>query len=74
MPAEARRHDKLIGIFTVATILFDPPMLSLFSGGTVLGWPLLYVYLFVAWAGVIALIALVVERRRRGIGQADGLD
>ena len=63
MPAESRRRDKLIGLFAFAAILFDPPMLGLFSGGTVLGWPLLYLYLFAAWAGVILLIALVVERK-----------
>ena len=74
MPAEARRHDKLIGLFAFATILFDPPMLGLFSGGTVLGWPQLYIYVFVAWAGVIALVAVVVERRRHKVGHADDPD
>jgi len=74
MPAEARRHDKLIGLFAFAAILFDPPMLGLFGGGTLLGWPLLYIYIFVAWGGVIGLMALVVERRRRSVGHADDPD
>lgn len=65
MPEEARRRDKLIGLFALAAILFNPPMLDLFSGGMVFGWPLLYVYLFVAWGAVIASVTLVIERRRR---------
>jgi hypothetical protein len=64
MPEEARRRDQLVGVFALALVLFNPPILNLFAGGTVLGWPLLYVYLFAAWAAVIAIVALVVERRR----------
>jgi hypothetical protein len=65
VPEEARRRDKLIGLFGLGVLLFNPPLLDLFSGGTVFGWPLLYVYLFGAWAVVIGAAALVVERRRR---------
>lgn len=61
---EARRRDKLIGLFALGLLLFNPPLLDLFSGGTVFGWPLLYVYLFGAWALVIGAAAAVVERRR----------
>ena len=42
-------------------MLFNPPMLNLF-GGTLFGWPALYLYLFVAWALLIAGVALVSER------------
>lgn len=65
MPEEARRRDQLIGLFALGLILFNPPLLNLFSGGTILGWPLLYAYLFFAWALVIAITAAVVSRRRR---------
>jgi hypothetical protein len=65
MPEEARRRDQLAGIFALGVALFNPPLLDLFSGGTVVGWPLLYVYLFAAWGLVIAITALVVGRRRR---------
>jgi hypothetical protein len=64
VPDEARRRDKLIGLFILGLLLFNPPLLDLFSGGTVFGWPLLFVYLFVAWAAVIGVAALIVERRR----------
>jgi hypothetical protein len=64
MPDEARRRDQLIGIFLVGVVLFNPPLLNLFSGPSVFDWPLLYVYIFAAWAAVIALVALIVERRK----------
>ncbi len=60
MPEEARRRDQLAGIFAFGLILFNPPLLNLFSGGTILGWPLLYAYLFGAWGSIIAC------RRHRG--------
>jgi hypothetical protein len=65
MPEEASRRDQLIGIFALGILLFNPPLLDLFDGGTVFGWPLVYVYLFGAWGLVIAAVAVVVERRRR---------
>jgi hypothetical protein len=63
MPQEARRRDRLVGLFALGLILFSPPVLRLFAGTTVLGWPLLFVYLFCAWAALTAMIALTVERK-----------
>lgn len=65
MTEEARQRDKLVGLFVLGLVAFNPPLLSLFSGATLLGWPLLYLYLFAAWAGLIAAVAFVVERRPR---------
>jgi hypothetical protein len=45
-------------------VLFNYPILSLFNqAGSLFGIPLLYVYIFAAWAGVIGLVAWIVERR-----------
>jgi hypothetical protein len=55
------RRDRMIGLFVVGVVLFNPPILNL-VGGSVFGWPALFGYLFVAWAIVIAGIAFVVER------------
>jgi hypothetical protein len=74
MPEEARRRDQLIGLFALGLVLFNPPLLNLFSGGTVLGWPLLYVYLFAAWGLVIAIVAIVVGKRRRRADQFESDD
>ena len=61
------RRDRLVGLFILGVVLFNPPVLNLF-GGTFFGWPALYVYLFGAWALIIVGIAIVAER---GAGPTD---
>lgn len=66
------RRDRLVGLFLLGVVLFNPPVLNL-VGGTLWGWPVLYLYLFIVWALLIAGIAFVVERggspdERRGPG------
>jgi peptidoglycan/LPS O-acetylase OafA/YrhL len=65
MTEDARQRDKLVGLFVLGVALFNPPLLLLFSGKTLFGWPLLYVYLFCVWAILIGFVAVVVERRSR---------
>ncbi len=65
MLRRAARRDRLVGLFILGVVLFNPPVLNLF-GGTVFGWPALFVYLFVAWAVIIAGVAFVVERGGAG--------
>jgi hypothetical protein len=44
-------------------LLFNYPILALFNvPGTLLGIPVLYAYIFIAWALLIVLMALAVER------------
>lgn len=64
MPREARRRDRLVGLFALGLVLFNPPVLLLFAGATLFGWPLLFVYLFCAWAALTGMVALTVERQR----------
>jgi hypothetical protein len=46
----------------LGVVLFNFPVLALFNvAGTFFGVPVLYVYIFVAWAALIALMALVAE-------------
>ena len=55
--------ERLIAVFLFGCLLFNYPLLFLFnSDHRVFGVPLLYVYIFAAWALLIALIALVVGR------------
>jgi hypothetical protein len=57
--------QRLVAVFLLGCLLFSYPLLALFNaGGTVFGIPVLYAYLFAAWAALIALMVLVVERSR----------
>ena len=56
--------DRLIAAFLTGCVLFNYPLLSLFDlPGEIAGIPLVYAYIFAAWALVIALMAWAVERR-----------
>jgi uncharacterized membrane protein YvlD (DUF360 family) len=56
--------QRLVAIVLLGCVLFNYPVLSLFSKpGTWLGIPLLYLYIFVVWAVLIGLTAYVIERR-----------
>ena len=59
-----RKSERLVALAFLGLLLFNYPLLSLFSSedGRVLGVPLLYAYLFTSWALLIALVALVVRR------------
>jgi hypothetical protein len=65
MAHRAPLGPRLVCVFLLGTLLFSFPLLSLFNRvDTVFGVPILFAYLFAAWALVIALLALAVERRR----------
>ena len=58
------KGQRLIALFLLGCLLFNYPLFSLFAGDAeVVGVPLLYVYIFCAWALLITLMAIVVERR-----------
>jgi hypothetical protein len=52
---------RLAALFVFGLALFLPPLVSLPHDGTVLGVPALFAWLFLAWAGLIAALAAVVE-------------
>jgi hypothetical protein len=59
-----RKGQRMIALCMLGCVLFNFPVLALFNvPGTLLGVPLLYAYIFLAWALLIALMAWVVERR-----------
>ena len=64
MAKPSRRGERLIGLFLLGCLLFNFPLLALFNvQATVFGIPMLYTYLFVAWGLLIALVAVIMERR-----------
>lgn len=61
--SERRKGERLVVLAVLGFVLFNYPLLSIFSSErTVLGVPALYAYLFAAWAGLIVLMALVVRK------------
>lgn len=60
------RSQRLAALFLLAALLFNYPLLWLSStDGMLFGVPTLYVYLFSAWAVVIAALAATIERAGR---------
>ena len=65
MQERERKGQRLIALFILGCLLFNYPVLSLFNvAGEVFGVPVLYAYLFTAWALLVALMAIVVEKGR----------
>jgi hypothetical protein len=65
MQRSAITGQRLAAVFLLGCVLFNYPVLSLFNtSGEVLDIPLLYAYIFGAWAALIGLMALVIERRK----------
>lgn len=58
------RGQRMIALCMLGSVLFNFPILPLFNvRGTLLGVPVLYAYIFIAWALLIALMAWVAEKR-----------
>lgn len=59
--------ERLVALFAAGWLLLNYPLLALFGRlGAVAGIPALYLYLFAAWALLIAGIALVLARDAAG--------
>ncbi|MFA7292884.1 MAG: hypothetical protein WC023_11635 [Rhodocyclaceae bacterium] len=65
--------QRLVAVFLVGFVLFNYPVLSLFDrAATLFGVPLVFAYLFLVWAGLILLMAWVVERRSDRVEKPGG--
>ena len=61
----ASKGQRFVALCMLGLLLFNYPILALFNvPGTVFGVPVLYAYIFVAWAVLIALMAFVAESDR----------
>lgn len=60
------KGQRLVALFLLGCLLFNFPLLALFTGsGHIWGIPLIYFYVFAAWLIIIALMALIIERKER---------
>ena len=58
------KGQRLVALGMLGALLFNYPVLALFNvQHTIFGVPVLYAYLFIAWAALIGLMALVTESR-----------
>lgn len=71
MRDQNRDGERLGAVFLLGLILFNPLLIQIFDGGAnvaAFGVPLLYLYLFVGWAVLIGLMAVVTERTSADAG------
>ncbi|HEX2530960.1 MAG TPA: hypothetical protein VHK70_05760 [Burkholderiaceae bacterium] len=58
------KSQRLVALFILGNLLFNYPLLTLFNrSGFIFGIPVLYAYVFAAWALLIVLLALVTEKK-----------
>ena len=56
------KGQRFVALCMLGMLLFNYPVLALFNvPGTLFGVPVLYAYIFIAWAVLIALMALVAD-------------
>jgi hypothetical protein len=59
------KGQRFVALCLLGMLLFNYPILALFNvSGMVFGVPVLYVYMFCAWAALIALMAWIAESGR----------
>ncbi|GGF65138.1 hypothetical protein GCM10011332_19050 [Terasakiella brassicae] len=59
-------RERLVGLCMLGALLFSPALISLFDRGgntTFFGVPVLLVYLFGVWGGLILVAAILIIRR-----------
>jgi hypothetical protein len=60
MTPDSRKSRKLVGVFLLGWVLLNYPILSLFNLPALwAGIPLLYAFVFAAWALVVGLIGFI---------------
>ena len=63
--SEFQKEQRFVALCMLGLLLFNYPILALFNlSGTVFGVPVLYAYIFFAWAVLIAMMAFVAESGR----------
>jgi len=62
---DTRTSDRLIALFLLGVLAISPPLLAVFRvDAFIADTPVLFFYLFAAWALLVAFLALIIEARR----------
>jgi hypothetical protein len=72
-PGPKRKGERLISLLIIGAILLNFPLLSVFSKKHLfLGFPVLFLYLFLIWGLIIGAMVLILrDRSRISSGLAD---
>jgi hypothetical protein len=63
MDESDRKSQRFVALCMLGILLFNYPVLAIFNvPGWLFGVPVLYAYMFAAWALLIVLMALVARR------------
>ncbi|MCG6912246.1 MAG: hypothetical protein LJE94_19305 [Deltaproteobacteria bacterium] len=63
--SSGEKNKRLVGLFLLGVLFFNFPLLSLFNHKSyVLGFPLLYLYIFGVWVLMIVLMMFTTSRSR----------
>jgi hypothetical protein len=66
MPVEDPKSKRLVGVFLLGVLLFNPPILIIFNRFRFLyDIPLLYLYAFLVWAVIILFVGLATRSNFR---------
>jgi len=61
---DRQRNPRLVALAVLGFALFNYPLLAVFDAEViVLGVPLIWLYLFTVWGGLIVAVALSVRER-----------
>jgi hypothetical protein len=60
------KGQRFVALCMLGMLLFNYPILALFNvSGSLFGVPVLYAYIFIAWAALIASMAFIAESGSR---------
>ncbi|NVJ92153.1 MAG: hypothetical protein HWE34_10880 [Methylocystaceae bacterium] len=61
-------RERLTGLCLFGVLLFSPSLIAIFDRGgdtTLFGVPVLFVYVFGVWAGLVLVSAILIIRRQK---------
>ena len=71
MDSKGRTSERSVALFLLGLLVFYPPLMTIFTVEKFLaGVPILYIYIFLAWSVLVALVAMTA-RLHRGNGGED---
>lgn len=65
MPHNTDKNKRLVSLFLLGAVFFNYPLLSIFNHKSyMLGFPVLYLYIFSLWLLMIVIMIVISTRRK----------